>query len=77
MATKDQKDLNVQEAVVQLMDSVGLFGALHGDTNARRRESFNEDYHSICAPKNPVTDWLFGDNITEQLKFIGETNKVS
>jgi hypothetical protein len=48
--------------------------------NARRRDQMrkelNQYYASPCSQHNPVTEYLFDDNIGSQLKNISETNKV-
>ena len=30
----------------------------------------------MCSPSNPVTEWLFGDDLSEKVKDMTEVNKV-
>ncbi|WAR12563.1 POL-like protein [Mya arenaria] len=75
-----QESLNFDELVTKLVDAVALTAVGNADANACRRESIkrdlNEEYQVICSNTNPVTQMLFGDNITDQLKSITESNKI-
>ncbi|WAR24273.1 POL-like protein [Mya arenaria] len=75
-----QESLNFDELVTKLVDAVALTAVGNADANACRRESIkrdlNEEYQAICSNTNPVTQMLFGDNITDQLKSITESNKI-
>ncbi|WAR08315.1 LOW QUALITY PROTEIN: POL-like protein [Mya arenaria] len=44
--------------------------------NVINKRDLNEEYQAICSNTNPVTQMLFGDNITDQLKSITESNKI-
>ncbi|WAR16270.1 hypothetical protein MAR_030864, partial [Mya arenaria] len=81
VAGRDCKEsLNFDELVTKLVDAVALTAVGNADANACRRESIkrdlNEEYQAICSNTNPVTQMLFGDNITDQLKSITESNKI-
>ncbi|WAR19980.1 hypothetical protein MAR_001818 [Mya arenaria] len=71
-----QESLNLDELVTKLVDAVALTAVGNADANVCRRESIkrdlNEEYQAICSNTNPVTQMLFGDNITDQLK----SNKI-
>ncbi|WAR14518.1 LOW QUALITY PROTEIN: hypothetical protein MAR_004623, partial [Mya arenaria] len=75
-----QESLNFDELVTKLVDAVALTAVGNADANACRRESIkrdlNEEYQAICSNTNPVTQMLFGDNITDQLKSITDSNKI-
>ena len=40
------------------------------------KKELNHEYTALCSKQNLVTEYLFGDNIREQLKTITETNKI-
>ncbi|WAR07878.1 hypothetical protein MAR_017836 [Mya arenaria] len=75
-----QESLNFDELVTKLVDAVALTAVGNADANACRRESIkrdlNEEYQALCSNTNPVTQMLFGDNITDQLKSITKSNKI-
>ncbi|WAQ94141.1 hypothetical protein MAR_006612 [Mya arenaria] len=75
-----QESLNFDELVTKLVDAVALTAVGNADANVCGRESIkrdlNEEYQAICSNTNPVTQMLFGDNITDQLKSITESNKI-
>ena len=37
----------------------------------------NADYSHLCVASTPVTSWLFGDDLPQQVKDISKLNKVS
>ena len=63
-------------------DSLVCLGAANWELVQRRREAFTEPqisrhYSILCAQQSPYTDMLFGDNITKQIKYITDDNKVT
>ncbi len=50
------------------------------DFNQKRRMDIkpilNKDFGGICTDSNPTTEWLFGDNLPEQLKNSRATANV-
>ena len=51
------------------------------ELNMLRRETFkpemNPKYLHLCKPSNPVTKWLFGDNLSAQVKDLTEEQKTT
>ncbi len=49
-----------------------VLGNTMQDFNQKRRSeikpSLNKEFSGICAETNPATEWLFGDNLSDQLK---------
>jgi len=37
----------------------------------------NKHYQSVCSKNNPISKWLFGDDLATNIKDIGEVNKIS
>ena len=64
-----------------LMDGVLLFANANQELNFRRREllrpQLNANYRYLCAPSNPVTGELFGDDLPKAIKDITDTNRLS
>ena len=58
--------------VDNVMDALAMLSHANDDLNALRRSSIrpslHTDYRALCSAQNPVTENLFGDNITEQFK---------
>ena len=74
----DNEETN--ETVNRLMEAISMMAMANDDLNHVRRNSIkpnlNADFRSLCSSQNAVTDNLFGDNITDQLKTIQEANKL-
>lgn len=79
MDPQGDKD-GTNETVNRLMEAISMMAMTNNEINHVRRNSIkpslNADYRSLCSSQNAVTGNLFGDNITDQLKTIQESNKV-
>ena len=40
------------------------------------KPEIGKDYASLCSLQIPFTDYLFGDDLQNQLKDIGDVNKI-
>ena len=40
------------------------------------KPDLNAEYKRLCSPTTPITNNLFGDNLAQQVKDIGDTNKL-
>ena len=62
-----------------LSNSVLLIASATHDLNMCRRDLFkvhlNDTYKAICSGKQPVGLELFGDDLTERLKTVKQSNK--
>ena len=62
------------------MEVVGLLGHANANLNWRRREimrpEIDRDYGSLCSQNTKVTEWLFGDDVSGDLKDIQTVNKA-
>ena len=67
--------------ITRLMNGVLLFANANQELNFRRREllrpQLNANYRYLCAPSNPVTGELFGDDLPKAIKDITDTNRLS
>ena len=63
--------VDVESIVTLLVDSLVLISCASSEMNSWRRDSMkkelNHEYTDLCSQQNPVTKYLFRDNITEQL----------
>ena len=70
-----------QKVVDTLMDGVQLLTNANRELNIRRRESLRPELHSsyrhLCSASNPITNELFGDDLTKAVKDITDTNKIT
>jgi len=66
------------QIVNQLMDGVLLMANANIELNLGRREALKPELHTsyryLCAPSNPVTTELFGDDLPKVVKDITDTN---
>ena len=69
------------KAEKMLADAVTLIGHASYLASLKRREFLKPDissaYQSVCSKSNPVTTFLFGDELPKHIKDIGEVNKIS
>ena len=65
----------------KLFDSIIFMVAASKELNLRRREllkpAINKEYGHLCSSNVPITDELFGADLSQQVKDIAELNKVS
>ncbi|EDO37031.1 predicted protein [Nematostella vectensis] len=70
-----------QEVVDTLMDWVQLLANASRELNIRRREALRYELHPsyryLCAPSNPITTELFGDDLPKAVKDITDTNRIT
>jgi hypothetical protein len=70
----------IDSLLKDLLNVQVLVGQSNVDLNVRRRELFkpdlNDQYHPLCSPSVPFTEWLFGDALTTQVKEITDINRV-
>ena len=69
------------QIVNQLMDGVLLMANANIELNLRRREALKPELHTsyryLCAPSNPITTELFGDDLPKAVKDITDTNRIT
>ena len=69
------------QLVNQLMDGVLLMANSNTQLNLRRREALKPELHTsyryLCAPSNPITTELFGDDLPKAVKDITDTNRIT
>lgn len=75
-------DENTTEEVLSLLNqSLGCLGAANYEVVQRRREKLkgdiNSEFGNICSPSHPYTQWLFGEDINQQVEDIATVNKIS
>ena len=75
-------DMSPKDQIVnRLMDGVLLMANANIELNVRRREALKPELHSsyryLCAPLNPITTELFGDDLPKAVKDIIDTNRIT
>ena len=69
------------QIVNQLMDGVLLMANANIELNLRRREALKPELHTsycyLCAPSNPITTELFGDDLPKAVKDITDNNRIT
>lgn len=72
--------LDVKEAKKLLMDSLTLICNSHFELSIRRRyllkRFLKRRFHQLCLPSNPIGETLFGSELTQKLKEIGESSRI-
>ena len=80
-AKAEKKAIQPMEILPMLADAVTLIGHASYLASLKRREFLKPDissaYQSVCSKSNPVTTFLFGDELPKHIKDIGEVNKIS
>lgn len=75
-------DMPPKEQIVnRLIDVVLLVCNANIELNIRRREALKPELHTsyryLCAPSNPITTELFGDDLPKAVKDITDTNRIT
>jgi hypothetical protein len=69
-----------QSIIDKGMEAMGLLGHANVHVNWRRREimrpEIDRDYGNLCSPNIAFSEWLFGDNVSNELKDIQAVNRV-
>ena len=69
------------QLVNQLIDGVLLMANSNTELNLRCREALKPElrtsYCYLCAPSNPITTELFGDDLPKAVKDITDTNRIT
>ena len=69
------------QIINQLMDGVLLMANANIELNLRCREPLKPglhiSYRYLCAPSNPITTELFGDDLPKAVKDISDTNRIT
>lgn len=81
-AIDSASDIPPNEELWEALSNASILVALaNHDLNICRRDMFktdlDEDYKALCNNKHPVGSQLFGDDFSERLKTVTETNKAS
>ena len=78
-AKAEKKAIQPMEILPMLADAVTLIGHASYLASLKRREFLKPDissaYQSVCSKSNPVTTFLFGDELPKHIKDI--VNKIS
>lgn len=79
---KEGESITVNDnTVAKIMDGLLLLANANGELNMRRRDLMRNEldpkYRNLCAPSNPITNELFGDDLPKTVKDITDVNKIS
>lgn len=73
--------LDVPALMKQLSDGIALSSCASYELNMRRREAIkpdlNQEYKHLCSSTVPVTEFLFGSDLSQQLKDMAQANRVA
>lgn len=77
----EKKPIEACDILTPIADAVTFLGHASYLTSLKRREFLKPDitqpYQSVCSKSNPVSTFLFGDELPKQVKEIGEVNKIA
>ena len=81
VAQNERKMLQPSEIQPVIGDAITFLGHASFLASLKRREFFKPDigvaYQSVCSKSNPVTTFLFGDELPKHFKDIGEVDKIA
>lgn len=83
-ARKDGKEINMRDVEATSSDIIRLTSACYIDISSARKESMKsgitEKFRPLCTKddnENQSTGFLFGDNLAQKIKDLGESSKLS
>ena len=80
MKATDFTEETMKLLTTDMLTTQVLLGQANVELNHRRRELIRPDlsssYSHLCSSNKPFTSFLFGDELTDSVKEISETNKV-
>jgi len=80
-AQKEQKQIETSTIIALVADASTFLGHTSYLTSLKRREFLKPDiapaYQSVCSKSNPITTYLFGDELAKHIKEISEVNKIA
>ncbi len=72
---------NMESLLDKSLQAWSCFGSANFELEARRREALRlhiaSDFRHLYVQKTPYTDFLFGDDVTKQIKDIAEDNRLA
>ncbi|XP_071479032.1 uncharacterized protein [Diadema antillarum] len=75
------RSLDARDISESQQDALALLSNAHFELNCVRKElikpDINSEYVHLCKPSTPVTQLLFGDDLTRQMKDLKEQHKAS
>jgi len=81
LAKKQKEDIKPQELITPLSDALSFAGHARFLTSLKRRvllkTQLSKKFQSLCSSSTPVTDWLFGDDLSKNVDDITKANKVA
>lgn len=79
-AEKEKERVNTDDIVTDLMDAVVLMANVSQEISYKRRDSIKQDlgdkYTELCSRQTPITDYLFGNEVDEEMKRIDKTKSL-
>jgi len=76
----DKLSKSDKESALTVINSMALIMHANCELHHRRRDLIKPDlnwsYQQICSEQLQVTNWLFGDELTQKIRDINTTNKV-
>ena len=77
----EKKPIEMATVIPLVADAVTLLGHASYLTSLKRREFLKPDiaqaYQSVCSKSNPMSTYLFGDELPKHIKEISEVNKIA
>ena len=81
VAQNERKMLQPSEILPVIGDAITFLGHASFLASLKRRDFLKPDiavaYHSVCSKSNPVTTFLFGDELPKHIKDIEEVDKIA
>lgn len=79
-AEKEKERVNTDDIVTDLMDAVVLMANVSQEKSYKRHDSIKQDlgdkYTELCSRQTPITDYLFGNEVDEEMKRIDKTKSL-
>ena len=78
---KQEDSLDKSTVIQQLLDSTAMLASTSHSISMYRRlnikQYLNEQYGSLCTTQTPITDMLFGDDVSDKIDNLTKGQKVA
>ena len=78
---KPNSDVDTKEIAKELLDAIAMLASANAELSLHRKacikNNMKPEYKKLCTSQTDITSFLFGDDVVEKMKNIGDHNKMA